>query len=347
MRLLDVKNLTVRFQTERGVVTAVENVSFSLDRGETMGLVGESGCGKTTLAYTIAQLLPKNAQIVEGEVWFRGRDLLQGPKRPDGSLDLFHPAMREVRWKGLSVIFQGAMNSFSPVAQVDEQIVEAILAHDDVGRAAARERVRELYRLVGIPLDRVGAYPHELSGGTRQRAMIAMALACGPDLIIADEPTTALDVILQDRILGEVARIQRERNMAMILISHDVTVVSEVSHRIGVMYAGRLVEQGTTRDILRAPAHPYTVALLDSFPSLRGRRRRLQGIPGFPPDLANPPPGCRFHPRCQFAQPGCAATDPKHEGLSATHSSACLRVPAVQEHVRRVQHAVPSEVKAN
>jgi len=328
--LLKIENLSVHYKISTGWVYAVDGVQFTLNRGETMGLVGESGCGKTTTGYGITQLLPSNAYIKEGsKIVFDGTDLVQlstfPSKKYEGyrKIDEYNPEMRKFRWKRISMIFQGAMNAFNPVYKVGDQIIEAILAHENVTEQEARKRVEELYKLVGIPRDRIDNYPHEYSGGMKQRAMIAMALALNPDLIIADEPTTALDVVTQDRILGEMARLQKRENVAMILITHDVSVVAEMAHKISVMYAGNLVEQGTAREIFKETAHPYTEALLKAFPSIKGEKKRLKAIPGSPPDLANPPKGCRFAPRCPYAKDICLEKEPPVIEISPGHYTKC------------------------
>ncbi len=324
MPLLEVSNLTTHFKVRRGWVHAVDGVSFTLEKGEALGLVGESGCGKTTLGYSIAQLLPSNGYIKAGSVIFRGMDLIQLSRRPDGTLDEYNEEMRRIRWKHISMIFQGAMNAFNPVYTVGSQILEAIQAHEDVTQEEGERQVRELFQLVGIPGDRINSYPHEYSGGMRQRAMIAMALALGPDLIIADEPTTALDVIMQDRILGEMARIRREIDASMVIITHDVSIVAETAQRIAVMYAGRIVETGTTEEIFHSPAHPYTEGLLGAFPTVTGpKKHRLISIPGNPPSLLAPPSGCRFHPRCRYAKDICKTVDPPPVDVGKGHLSAC------------------------
>ncbi len=329
-KLLEVKDLSIHYKIRTGWVYAVDDVSFTINRGETMGLVGESGCGKTTTGYGIIQLLANNAYIKEGsQVLFDGTDLVtlstEPSKKYEGYRRIieYHPEMRKFRWKRISMIFQGAMNAFNPVFKVGDQIIEAILTHENITYEEARKRVERLYKLVGIPVDRIDNYPHEYSGGMKQRAMIAMALALNPDLIIADEPTTALDVVTQDRILGEMARLQKKHNLTMILITHDVSVVAEMAHKISVMYAGHLVEFGTAREIFKETANPYTEALMKAFPNIRGEKKRLQAIPGSPPDLSNPPKGCRFAPRCPYAKDRCLEEKPPLVEISPGHVSRC------------------------
>lgn len=310
--VLTVEGLTMHYSTKEGPVQAVEDVSFQLRPGETLGIVGESGCGKTSLANALLRLLPDNAQIVEGHVYFKGQDLLT----------LGEKEIRQHRWKGISMIFQAAMNCLNPVYRVGDQIIEAILAHDSMSPEAAMRRVRDLFRLVGLEEELIGRYPHEYSGGMKQRAVIAMALACEPDVVIADEPTTALDVLVQDKILRELRDIQRQLDMSMIYISHDIAAVAEMSHRIAVMYAGKIVEVGQTSQILQGPLHPYTRALMSSFPSLKGERKLLEPLPGEPPDLVSPPSGCRFHPRCPLADSVCREREPSLEH-HRDHEMAC------------------------
>jgi len=311
MALLDVRNLTMHFKVTDGWVYAVEDVNFTLESGETLGLVGESGCGKTTLGYGISQLLPDNAYIKSGQIFFKGQDILTPSVKKNGTLDGYRAEIRELRWKEISMIFQGAMNAFNPVQRIGDQIIEAIRVHEKVTRQEAEQRVAELYKLVGIPQDRIDNYPHEYSGGMRQRAMIAMALVHNPSLIIADEPTTALDVIMQRRILSEIEKIQKKFNMAMIIITHDVSVVANVADKIAVMYAGRIMEYGSIKDVFKRSANPYTKALFGGFPNLKGEKKRIASIPGNPPSLVEPPSGCRFHPRCKYAKEICKKEKPK------------------------------------
>ena len=298
---LEVVDLSLRYQTRQGEVRAVEGISFELAQGQSLGLVGESGCGKTSVAICLMRLLPENARLAGGQVRLGGTDLLP----------LSDEEMRGYRWRRIAMVFQAAMNSLDPVHRVGQQIIEAIEAHGmETTVAAARERVARLFRMVGLDPQLMDRYPHEFSGGMRQRAVIAMALSCDPDLIIADEPTTALDVIVQDRILRELKVVQQELRMGMIYISHDIGVVAEVTDRIGVMYAGRLVELGDTADVFRSPMHPYTAALMSSFPSVHGERLPLVGLAGEPPNLIDPPSGCPFHPRCQYADEVCRSEFP-------------------------------------
>ena len=315
--ILDIKNLGMAYETGEGYVSAVDNVSFKIIQGESMGLVGESGCGKTSLGMCIMKLLPENAKITSGEINFNGEDIV--PKTES--------EMREIRWKGVSMIFQAAMNALNPVYKVGDQIIEAILAHENIKREEARERVRDLYKLVGLPPERMENYPHEYSGGMRQRAIIAMALSCDPKLIIADEPTTALDVIVQDEIIEEIVNIQKKLNMIMMYISHDISVIAETCDKIGVMYAGNIIEYADTFTLFDNPLHPYTRALMSSFPSIEGPKKELEPVPGEPPDLLSPPMGCRFYPRCSYAESICEKEMPAFIESEKDHFLAChLRV---------------------
>ena len=300
MALLTVDNLTMHYMTREGPVRAVDGVSFSVEHGQSLGLVGESGCGKSSIATSLLKLLPDNASLLAGSVLLDGVDLLPLSERE----------MREYRWDRISMVFQAAMNSLDPVYRVGDQIVEALEAHYERTRQESHDRVQELYELVGLNPEFMDRYPHEYSGGMKQRAIIAMALACEPDLIIADEPTTALDVIVQDRILREMKEVQRKLDMSMIYISHDMAVIAEVSDAVGVMYAGKIVEFGPTSEVFDRPIHPYTQALMSAFPSVVGEKKELATLPGEPPNLADPPTGCRFHPRGPYATDECMTSEP-------------------------------------
>jgi oligopeptide/dipeptide ABC transporter ATP-binding protein len=299
--LLVVEDLRTHFKLEAGWVKAVDGVSFRLDDGEALGLVGESGCGKTTTALSLVKLLPSNARIRKGSS-VRLFDIDLVPKSDT--------AMRRYRWREISIVFQGAMNALNPVRRVGDQIAEPIEQRLGLDRDASQKRARELLELVGIPGKRGSTYPHELSGGMRQRAMIAMALACDPAIVIGDEPTTALDVMIQAQILELLERLRRELGLSLILITHDLSVTAETCDRILVMYAGKVAEEGPVHRLYSAPRHPYTQKLLGAFPNIHADRRALDVIPGQPPDLREPPSGCRFHPRCPYKMDVCEAEVP-------------------------------------
>ncbi|NOU32006.1 MAG: ABC transporter ATP-binding protein [Polyangiaceae bacterium] len=328
MALLAVSDLVTSFQTESGTVRAVDQVSFELDEGQTLGLVGESGCGKSVTALSILRLIPSPpGRYEQGKVIFRDRDLFTLPERE----------MRKVRGDDISMIFQEPMTSLNPVYTVGAQIVEAIRLHRDTTKQDARERAIDLLRKVGIPSpsSNVDSYPHQLSGGMRQRVMIAMALACEPQLLIADEPTTALDVTIQAQILDLIARLQRELGMAVLLITHDLSVVAEYTHKVAVMYAGQIVEYATVGELFRQPMHPYTRGLMASLPARAKRaapgekRPRLPVIEGMVPDLRHLPSGCRFHDRCTFAIEACAVAVPPLETKEGGHLVRCIRADEV------------------
>jgi peptide/nickel transport system ATP-binding protein len=299
--LLVVRDLRAHFKLQAGWVRAVDGVSFRLDDGEALGIVGESGCGKTTTALSLVRLLPANARIRKGsKVELYGIDLV--PKTED--------QLRRYRWREVSIVFQGAMNALNPVRRIGEQIAEPIEIRLGQPKAAARKRAGELLELVGIPRKRADRYPHELSGGMRQRAMIAMALACDPAIVIGDEPTTALDVMVQAQILELLERLRRELGLSIVLITHDLAVTAETCDRVLVMYAGRIAEEGPVQRLFKAPRHPYTQKLLGSFPNIHADRRTLDVIPGNPPDLRDPPAGCRFNPRCPLVMDVCREVVP-------------------------------------
>ena len=299
-QVLQVENFTMRYKTRKGDVSAVEDVSFTLERGEALGLVGESGCGKTSLAVALLRLLPDNARILAGRIKINGADMLT---ISDGEV-------RRRRWKEIAMVFQAAMNSLNPVYTVKDQIVEAMQHHTpELSNHEMENRIDELFGLVGLDPVLKSQYPHQYSGGMRQRAVVALALACNPDIIIADEPTTALDVIVQDGVLKRLREIQQRLNMAMIYISHDIAVIAEVSDRVAVMYAGRIVEVADMREIFDCPMHPYTIALLHSAPKVDERVDRLYSIKGQPPSLLNISSNCAFRPRCADRFGRCSSED--------------------------------------
>ena len=313
MKLLEVKNLQTYFHTTKGDLRAVDGVSFDLEAGECLGLVGESGCGKTTSALSICNLLPREGYIHGGEILVDGIDYHSLSDRE----------MNRHRWKDVSIIFQGAMNAFNPVKRVGWQLAEAMQLHDGLTKEQAWKRAGDLFELVGIPRERVRQYPHEFSGGMKQRAMIAMALACNAKLIIGDEPTTALDVMIQAQILDLLEKLRREMGMGMILITHDLSILGETCDRIAVMYAGKIAEIGTVEDIFEHPAHPYTRRLIECFPNVNAGRTIPDGIPGYPPNLIDPPVGCRFHPRCHCRCEDCDKAEPAMRQIGEKHFVAC------------------------
>jgi peptide/nickel transport system ATP-binding protein len=313
MRFLEVAGLTTAYRTERGLIRAVDDVSFDLQAGEALGLVGESGCGKSTLGYSLLRELPPGGAVQSGRVLLDGRDVLSLPEEQ----------MRRVRWQKISMVFQGAMNSLNPVYRISDMLEEAVRVHEDLPSTETRTRVRHALALAGFPEERARSYPHELSGGMKQRAVIALALVCNPRLVIADEPTTALDVVVQDAILRRLKRIQRELKLTFLLISHDAGVIAQFCDRVGVMYAGQLVEIGSVRRIFRAPRHPYSLALIRSIPELSGPRHMLASIPGSPPDLHEPPQACRFAARCPSAQSVCREQDPPIIAVGPGEWSRC------------------------
>lgn len=315
MALLSVENLKLYYQTMRGHVKAVDDVTFEVRKGDALGLAGESGCGKTTAALGILKLYPWNAEIVGGKIMFNGEDILKF-----GEEDF----RKNIRWKRISVIFQGAMNALHPTKSIGDQITEAIVTHEDVAKSEGLERAGKLLDLVGVGASKVDRYPHELSGGMKQRAMISMALSCNPELVIADEPTTALDVIIETQVLRVIKELQQKLSLSMILISHDLSMIADTCNRIAIMYAGKIVEQGDTVSVYKDALHPYTQKLIGAFPSIIGPKRELASISGFPPDLLNPPPGCRFHPRCAHAMERCRVKEPEMlEVSSSKHFAAC------------------------
>lgn len=314
MSKLEITDLEIKYRTDDGVNHAVNGVSLQLEKNETLGLVGESGSGKTTVAEAILGILPKNAKITNGSIVYDGTDLTE----------LSEKEFREFRWNHISMIPQSSMNALDPVYRVGDQIVEIIRAHEDVSKRDARDRAATLFETVGIATDRLEDYPHQLSGGMKQRAMIALSLALDPEIVLADEPTTALDVIIQKRILDRIKEIQRERDMAMLLITHDVSVVAETCDKIAVFYAGNLVEYADADSIINDPSHPYTLGLRNAFPSLSAESD-LISIPGVPPDMSEYNEQCQFANRCPFAIEECYERDPAIERVGDGHYASCHR----------------------
>jgi len=303
------------FYTMRGEVKAVDDVSFDVNKGDSVGLAGESGCGKTSAALSILKLLPWNGKIYGGSINFEGEEIL---KMPPNKFN------KDIRWKKISVVFQGAMNALHPNKSIGSQIAEPILAHESISKEEARKRAERLLDLVGIGGSKFDRYPHELSGGMKQRSMISMALACNPTLVIADEPTTALDVIIEAQVMKVMKELQQKLNLSLILISHDLSMIADSCNKVAIMYAGKIAEYGESARIYKEPLHPYTQKLIGAFPSILGAKRELESIPGFPPDLLNPPPGCRFHPRCVYAMDICRRKEPEViEADGSNHIVAC------------------------
>ena len=298
--VLEVRDLSVEYILDRGTITAVEHVSFDLDPGEFIGIVGESGCGKSTLLFAIAQLLVPPAEITGGSVIFKGRSMV----------GLTDKQLAAVRWRDLSVVMQSAMNALNPVKSIGAQFKDAMRAHGVSSKQEIAGRSAEVLKMVGIDPVHLKSYPHQLSGGMRQRSMIAMAMLFTPDLVIMDEPTSALDVVAQRSLMVQIKELQREFGFAVIFVTHDMSLVSHFSDRLMVMYAGQVAELGATRQVFDSPLHPYSAGLLDAFPSIRGERVHLRGIPGSPPDLARPPHGCRFAPRCPKVMARCEDAPP-------------------------------------
>ena len=319
MKLLEVKDLKAYFDISAGRIKAVDGVSFDLNYGEALGLVGESGCGKTTCALSISKLLPKEGKIHGGQILLEGTDLAAMSDKD----------IQKHRWNDVSIVFQGAMNSLNPVLRIGDQIAEAIMLHQKADKTAALKRAGELLELVEIPAARLTNYPHEFSGGMKQRVMIAMALACDPKVVIGDEPTTALDVMVQAQILSLLERLRRELNMGFILITHDLSILGETCDKIAVMYGGKIAELGAVTDIFEHTMHPYTKALIAAFPDVTGEKNLSDGIRGEPPNMLDPPSGCLFHPRCDMATDLCREIAPTQREISEGHFISC-HIPEVR-----------------
>ncbi len=312
--VLEVEHLKTYYYTYKGIVKAVDDVSFKLKEGESLGIAGESGCGKSTLAYSLLKLVPPPGRIAGGRIIIDGVDITKMSEAEVRS---------KVRWKKISMIFQGAMNALNPVYTVGYQLAEPLIYHKGYSKKEAIEEAKKYLQLVGLSPDIVNRYPHELSGGMKQRVVIAMALILEPKIVIADEPTTALDVVVQAQILNLLKKLQKELGISIILITHDLSIIAELADKVAIMYAGKIVEFGPLEKVFLEPQHPYTQALLRSIPRLRGEKSKLEWIPGTPPDLRNPPPGCRFAPRCKFAMDICRREPPPEIQLAPDHRVLC------------------------
>jgi len=311
--ILEVESLSTHYYLGGKPVRAVEDVSFTIDKQETLGVAGESGCGKTTTAYSIMRILPVNGKIIGGKVLLDGEDLTTKTEEQ----------MRKLRWRSASIVFQYAMNAFNPVLRIVDQITEVMMEKFKVSEEEAEDIVANLFDEVGLEPSRMRDYPHEFSGGMLQRAIIAQALSCDPKLIIADEPVTALDVIVQNKILDLLRSLQKKYDLGVLFITHDLSVVAENCDSTAIMYAGNIVEKGSTSNVFKRSLHPYTYKLIGAFPRISGPKKRLEFIPGTPPNLLNPPPGCKFHPRCPFSEDICANQEPEYLEISPRHYAKC------------------------
>lgn len=312
--VLEVRNLKMYYFTSRGMVRAVDNVSFDLKKGEVLGLAGESGCGKSSLGFTLLGMPTPPGKIVDGSIKIDGREIVGLPEEV---------LRKEIRWQKISMIFQGAMNALNPVYTVGHQMIEPLLLHKGMTKEEAIDRAQKYLELVGLDPEIVYRYPHELSGGMKQRVVIASALLLEPEVVIADEPTTALDVVVQAQIINLLKRLKRDLGLSMIFITHDLSILAEISDRVAIMYAGKIVEIGDSEKVYYEPAHPYTQKLLASIPRLHEDVEKLEFIPGQPPNLINPPKGCRFHPRCSYAMDVCRQQEPELKEIDKDHYAAC------------------------
>ncbi len=301
MALLEVKNLTISYFTRKGEVKAVDDVSFSIDKMETLGLIGESGCGKSTLVSALMRFVTPPGRIKEGQIYFNGKDLLL----------LSEEEMRKLRGNRIGMVFQAAQNALNPVMTIGRQIAEEIIEHEEISRDQAWERTKLALENVGISSDRIKNYPHEFSGGMKQRVMIAIAMACNPNLLIMDEPVTGLDVIVQRQLLELLGKLRDEVHLPIIMITHDLSVITETCDRVVVMYGGKIVEEASTVSLYQNPMHPYSEGLVSSYPSIKGEKKKLVSIPGSPPNLIEPPSGCKFHPRCSRVMDICRKKEPE------------------------------------
>jgi len=313
MPLLEINGLKTYYYTDIGVIKAVDDVNLILSKGECLGIAGESGCGKTTLVLSVLRLIKPPGRIVGGEIIFGGTNLLS----------LKSEEMRKIRWRKIAMVFQGAMNALNPVHTVGSQIVEALMNHLDYSKSEAERKAVALLNSVGLNSAVFRSYPHELSGGMKQRALIAMALSCDPDILFADQPTTALDVVTQAQTLKLLKDLQKQRDLSIIIVSHDLSILAQICEKIAVMYAGKLIEYADAETIYGEPAHPYTAALINAFPSVKGPKKPLSILAGEPPDMINLPPGCPFNPRCSLAREICREVEPKLVHLGSGRHVAC------------------------
>jgi len=312
---LNVKSLTIAYRTTRGELRAVDGIDLSVCKGEILGIVGESGCGKSTLAFSLIRMLPKNARILSGEISLDSVNVILLKKE----------ALRRYRWEKVAMVFQSAMNALDPVKTIESQLVETIRQHQDVSKIEAEKRALDLLDLVNIDLSRAKSYPHQLSGGMRQRVVIALALCLNPEILIADEPTTALDVVVQAGVLRTLKDLQQRLGLTVIIISHDISIMAGMTDRMAVMYAGKIVEIGSTSSVIENPQHPYTEALLNAVPTVGVTGQKISGIPGYPPDLSQKIIGCRFSPRCRYAFQKCDIQEPPLMHVKERLASCWLR----------------------